>query len=177
MKLRFPGSEIAALAKNYLDAQNEKEKQMEDELGNAGSVKTVGYLTKEQLQLLAQWKSLRSAGRIKNNSDFFVKEITGFALSTGEERARIEALTVLDGVGWPTASVILHFFHRDPFPILDFRALWSIGVEVPNEFKFRFWWDYTQYCRILAEENHVDMRTLDRALWQYSKENQTDNDN
>jgi hypothetical protein len=33
-------------------------------------------------------------------------------------------------------------------------------------------WDYLAACRRIAAEAGVDLRTLDRALWQYSKENQ-----
>ena len=99
-------------------------------------------------------------------------EITGFALATEDEGARIQSLTLLDGVSWPTPSVILHLFHRDPYPILDFRALWSLSLDVPVQYGFDFWLLYVRYCRDLAQRANVDMRTLNRALWQYSKENQ-----
>ena len=72
----------------------------------------------------------------------------------------------------PARSVVLHFFHNDPYPILDFRALWSISLDVPSQYDFDFWWNYVEYCRALSTESHLDMRQLDRALWQYSKENQ-----
>ncbi len=36
-------------------------------------------------------------------------------------------LRFLDGVEWPTASTILHFCGARPYPILDYRALWSLG--------------------------------------------------
>jgi hypothetical protein len=68
--------------------------------------------------------------------------------------------------------VILHFFHRDPYPIIDFRALWSVSLPVPVQYGFDFWWPYVQFCRDLSDRTGLDMRTLDRALWQYSKENQ-----
>ncbi len=58
------------------------------------------------------------------------------------------------------------------YPIIDFRALWSLQVNVPNKYTFEFWRKYVQYCRKIARENHVDLRILDKALWQYSKENQ-----
>ena len=77
----------------------------------------------------------------------------------------------LNGVGWPSASTILHFFHNDPYPLLDFRALWSIGIE-SYKYSFSFWEKYVDFCRNVANENEVSMRTLDRALWQYSRENQ-----
>ena len=129
-------------------------------------------LTKNELKIVCQWKSPRSANHVENNSDDYVREITRFALSTKIERARVEGLTLLDGVGWPTASAILHWFHKDQYPILDFRALWSVGTGMPKQYTFDFWWDYVLFCRKLAKRNKVNMRVLDRALWQYSYENQ-----
>ena len=70
------------------------------------------------------------------------------------------------------ASVILHFCHRDPYPILDFRALWSLGAEEPaSGYNSDFWQQYTTTCRALAAEAACPLRTLDRALWAYSKAN------
>jgi hypothetical protein len=129
-------------------------------------------MTKDELRTIARWKAPRSAGYMESNPEDYVREITGFALSAESERTRIEVLTLLDGVQWPTASVILHFFHRDPYPIIDYRALWSVSLPVPVQYTFDFWWPYVQYCRDLSDRTALDMRTLDRALWQYSKENQ-----
>jgi len=81
-------------------------------------------------------------------------------------------MNFLDGVRWPTASVILHYFHREPYPIVDFRTLWSLSIDVPCDYSFVFWWDYVTYCRSLAQRLGLDVRQLDQALWQYSKENQ-----
>jgi len=131
-----------------------------------------GYLTKDELAAIAYWKAPRSSGHAQKNSEDYVSEITGFAFKTNSERARIESLTILDGVSWPTASVILHLFHRDPYPILDYRALWSVSLEVPGQYTFGFWWPYVEFCRSLATSARVDMRTIDKALWQFSKENQ-----
>src|SRR5262249_44838739 len=71
-------------------------------------VRRQGYLTTDQLFTLCRWKSQRRAGRVWNNSACFVEEITRFALSATDERARIEPLTLLDAVEYPTASCILH---------------------------------------------------------------------
>jgi hypothetical protein len=133
-----------------------------------------GFMTKDELRIIAQWKAPRSAGHIEDNPEEYVKEITAFALSATTERARIEVLTNLDGVRWPTASVILHFFHKERYPIMDFRALWSVCLAVPAQYSFDFWWPYVQFCRDLSKRINMDMRTLDRALWQYSKEKQKD---
>ncbi|MFH1572606.1 MAG: hypothetical protein ABIG68_01405 [Acidobacteriota bacterium] len=131
-----------------------------------------GYLTKRELLAVARWKAPRSAGRIGANDEEYVQEITRYSLGARTERARIETLTLLDGIQWPCASVILHFFHRGRYPILDFRALWTVSLKVPSQYGFEFWWQYVMYCRELAEQAGLDMRTLDQALWQYSKENQ-----
>lgn len=129
-------------------------------------------LSLEHLMRLGRWKSVRSTSYVRRNTDEYVREITRFALSTPSERARIEALTLLDGVGWPTASVVLHLYHGERYPILDVRALWSVGADLTRAYDFAFWRDYVQFCREQASRAGVDMRTLDRALWQCSKEKQ-----
>jgi hypothetical protein len=167
MKLRFKESQIENIASRYEYSRNENLVLEMREL-----IQKNGFLNFEQLLLVAKWKSPRSAGHVKKNSNEYVKEVTSFAFSATDERAKIETLTILDGVWWPTASVLLHLFHTERYPILDFRALWSVGLEVPNQYKYSFWIPYVAFCRNIAEKNKVSMRVLDRALWQYSKENQ-----
>jgi thermostable 8-oxoguanine DNA glycosylase len=134
-----------------------------------------GYLGKPDFLRLCQWKSPRTRPHCAANSAEFIKEVTGIALSTkSSEQLRIEVLLLLNGVGYPTASVILHFGYANLYPILDFRALWSVGagkVEA-SEYCFQFWRQYADFCRKLAREVRMPMRELDRALWQYSKEKQ-----
>jgi hypothetical protein len=167
MKLRFPESQIGDWANSYSYSRGE-----EQLIELRPEIQKVGYLNREQLKLVALWKAPRSAGHVEKNDRNFVREITGWVFSAKEERSRIELLTLLDGVRFPSASVILHLFHPAPYPIIDFRALWSVGLNVPTQYKWTFWWPYVQYCREIAKHNSVDMRTLDRALWQYSKEKQ-----
>lgn len=167
MQLRFPEAEIPLWASRYAYARKEPEL-----LSLRPSVQQHGYLTKDQLTLLAQWKSPRSSPRVERNTEQYVQEITGFALQAKDERSRIEALTLLDGVLWPTASVILHLFHAEPYPLLDYRAVWSVQAAQPQCYTFPFWWQYVLFCRSVSNSSGADMRTLDRALWQFSKANQ-----
>jgi len=167
MKLRFKESEIHQIAERYTYPYEETKL-----LSLRKVVLSKGYLSKDQLRLVAKWKAPRSAGHVEKNTDKYVKEITAFSFTAKDERARIESLTILDGVSWPTASVILHLFHKEKYPILDFRVLWSVTIGVPTQYSFPFWWPYVEFCRDIAKRNNVDMRTLDRAMWQYSKENQ-----
>ena len=171
MRLRLPQSQIGRYADLYSYPREETEL-----LGLRGSVASAGSLLKHELRLLAKWKSPRSAGHIEDNTEGYVGEITSFALSAKDERARVEVLTLLSGVLWPTASVILHLFHSERYPILDYRALWSVSTEVPAQYSFKFWWQYVIFCRAVADKANVSMRVLDRALWQYSKLHQPNRD-
>ena len=165
--LKFKEHEINSIARRYQYPISETEL-----IDLKAEIVQRGHLTKDELATVAYWKSPRSSGYAKKNSEDYVTEVTRFCFATDCERARIESLTLLDGVSWPTASVILHLFHSDPYPILDFRAIWSVSLEVPSQYRFTFWWPYVEFCRDLAAAANVDMRTLDRALWQYSKEYQ-----
>jgi hypothetical protein len=82
----------------------------------------------------------------------------------------MEALLALQGVGVPTASVLLHFAHPDDYPILDVRALESLGHSGRSTYPVSFWLRYLDACRDLAARHGVSVRTLDKALWQHSKE-------
>lgn len=166
-KLRFDRSEIGHWASRY---SYPGESVVENEI--AAYAKKNGHLTKEYLVAIGYWKSPRVTKRCRSNDEDFIRAVTTTALSTPNERLKIEVLMLLCGVEWPTASVILHFCSNDRYPILDFRALWSLSADVPRAYDFVFWWQFTQFSRRLADGAGVTMRVLDRALWQFSKENQ-----
>lgn len=167
LSLRFPPDEITHWASRY---EYQSDEHMEQEL--APRVRARGYYTESDFLTLCTWKSARAKQRYQSNSANLIEDTTRFAMSTPHERLRIGVLRLLEGVSWAVASVLLHFGHTEPYPILDYRALWSLGVERSGQYTFDVWWAYTQHCRILAESNDVSMRVLDKALWQYSKEQQ-----
>lgn len=168
-KLMFDKADIRKYASEYSYSRFENEVLESIEI-----VRHRGHLTKEELLLVANWKTPRSQPRVTSNNSDFVEEVTKIAFTTTNERLRIEILTLLTGVGWPTASVLLHFYGKEKYPIIDFRALYSLDCAhiKQQDYNFKFWYDYTTYTRGLSLEAKVDMRTLDRALWQYSKVNQ-----
>ena len=164
-ELRFPTKSFSYWAERY-------EYDETAILPIVSDVKERGFLTRRAFLTACRWKTARSQSRCRENSSEFICAVTKCALGTPAEQLRIEVLTLLNGVSWPTASVILHFFHSDPYPIMDVRALWSLKNKVPKRYGFNFWQEYTSYCRGLSKRAGVSMRTLDRALWQFSKENQ-----
>jgi hypothetical protein len=130
-----------------------------------------GHYTLEEFRKVCRWKTPRSAPLVARNSAEAVISLTGMALSeTSSERERIEALRSLRGVGWPTASVLLHLSCPDRYPILDKRVVHALGVRAPSTYSFRFWEAFVSAWRQLAKQAGVGGRTFDQALWQWSKE-------
>lgn len=167
--LRFSSNEIGYWSSKYNYYQNDLEQNI---LDLVPSIKMRRYLLKEEFVLVSKWKSPRTFKHYSSNDSSYIEEVSGIALSTKNEQLRIEAFTLLKGISYPAASVFLHFFHKEKYPIIDFRALWSLKSNVPRQYTFEFWNEYVGYCRSLSEKSGFDMRTIDQSLWAYSKLNQ-----
>ncbi len=152
--------------------KNTKASDKEVEARMKELLKKQRFLRKHDLIEIGCWKSPRQKRRYANNDDITVKEITQFSFAAKSEYARIGVLLALDGVFYPVASVLLHFAFPDKYPILDFRTLYSLGEEKPTSYNFEFWNSYCKKIQQLARELNLSIRTIDKALWQYSKENQ-----
>jgi len=175
MKPRFGPNRITQLAQSYWNYSSPAQREREHEIidNRAPVFRQRGYLTRDDLIVLTRWKSPRVIPRVEQNAGAFVQEVTRLALSPGiSEEMRIKALPILDGVQWPVASVVLHFGFENHYPILDFRALWSLEEPQPPKYTLSLWLRYTDFCRQYSVTHQVSMRDLDRALWTYSKENQ-----
>jgi hypothetical protein len=163
-ELQFPIGEVAALAERF--------PVMDDapglRLGEA--VRARGHYTRAEFVEVCGWKTVRSRPKVAANSEPAVVDATGRALAAVDEATRISALLELEGVGVPTASTLLYFVFPDDYPILDVRALESLGVTPRSTYPVNFWLAYLTTCRTLARDAGVSIRTLDKALWQHSKE-------
>jgi hypothetical protein len=118
---------------------------------------------------VCEWKTARSRPKVASNSAAAIRTATRRAFATEDPVEQVTELLALAGVGLPTASVLLHFAFPEATPILDVRALESLGVS-RSSYTPGFWSAYVTACRELAAANGVSLRTLDKALWQYSKE-------
>jgi hypothetical protein len=167
LSLRFPITDVKRWASGYTYGGDS---ELAEKIGRP--VEAQRYATREQFLELARWKSPRIVPKCAQNDAAFVEEVTGRALQSKNERFKVESLRLLNGVDWPVASVVLHFCQGYQYPILDYRALWSLRVHPAPRYTYALWEQYTRVTRELAAAAKVDMRTLDRALWQYSKERQ-----
>ncbi|HEX5620003.1 MAG TPA: hypothetical protein VFX51_16390 [Solirubrobacteraceae bacterium] len=163
-RLQFPLAMLDELAARF-------DFDTDDTVAAAGAAaRKRGYYTKAELALLCEWKSARTRSRVALNSDVYVESITRAAFATEDEFERMTALCALRGVDAPTASVLLHFTFPDRYPIIDWRALESLGQTQQPPYPVSYWLAYVDACRALAGEAGVTMRVLDKALWQYSNE-------
>jgi hypothetical protein len=165
--LRFPENKIPMLSGRY---SYPAESEIEDRV--APAARNRGFLTRSEFLKICRWKTPRSQPRCERNRDSFIEEVTRIALATTDEELKVRVLLLLSGVDWPIASLILHFCDKGRYPILDYRALWSVGIDTPPAYDFPFWWENCEFVRGLADRTGHSMRTIDRALWQSSKENQ-----
>jgi len=138
------------------------------------------YLDKERFVEIARWKSQRPLRHYKSNDDDLVREVTALAFAARRDDLRLRLLTLLNGVGVPVASTILHFAFPDKYPIMDVRAvttlthlgLWTRRGPVQpgfTGFSVEDWQFYTHLMRDHAKELGVTLRELDKALWAFDK--------
>jgi hypothetical protein len=163
--LQFPLEQVPAYAARFPDEGDVEVL----EIGRAARDR--GCYTRDEFVRVCRWKTPRSGPLVAQNNAEVVEARTGVALGpTAGERERLDALRSLRGVEWATASVLLHVAFPERYPILDQRALHALGVAPRASYTFPFWEAYVNACLDLAERAGVDGRTLDQALWQWSKE-------
>ena len=136
-------------------------------------LKSHRYLDKDKFIKIGLWKSKRPKKHYENNSDLLIREITQFSFETENEEVRIKSLLILHGVSYPVASVLLHFAFPHKYAVMDFRAIWSLGWSQSKSYDFDYWQKYCGEMRKISVDTGLDMRTIDKALWEYSKQNQT----
>jgi hypothetical protein len=162
--LQFPAGEIEALSGRFGYAENVRL------LAAGAAARGRGHYTRPEFIEICAWKTARSRPKVASNTEPAVIEATARALTDTDEETRVRALLELAGVGVPTASTLLYFAFPAEYPILDVRALESLGVKARSKYPVSFWLEYVRVCRELARQCGVSIRTLDKALWQYSKE-------
>jgi hypothetical protein len=164
--LQFPAEQVRPLAERFSYSKDDAAC-----LDAGETARARGSYTRDELILIADWKTSRSRSKVAKNSPLDVEKATARALATNDERLRMEGLCSLSGVEVPTASALLYFAFPDAYPILDVRALESLGYSSSRTtYSVDFWLRYLIACRELAARLGVEIRTLDKALWQASKE-------
>jgi hypothetical protein len=174
--LRFDRDFVSRWSQRY--ANTVKEQELLTKIGPA--VARRGYYKKDELAQVGEWKSPRIRKRLAQNSSTDVEDITRMALAA-PERLQHRVLGSLHGIRDPVATAVLTIWAPDLHTVLDFRAVEALDAlhrlgavsETLPKHEVGSLPDYVAYlecCRAIARRLGVDLRDLDRALWQWSKE-------
>ena len=162
--LQFSEAEIGYWASVYRGARTLREREREEYLiGLADEIQERGEMMSEELRDVQRWKSRRRITLLDDNTDSEIRAITRDAFDATDDWKKLSLLRRLEGLGVPRASVVLHLYDKNPFPMADKYAKKSIGFS--GSYTKRFWRSYCEFTRDIAKRNGVKMRTLDRALW------------
>lgn len=156
---------IEKWAKRYSVFDLKKDLWIESVINNACKR---GHLTQFDLACLGRWKmGHQNKDQIKNNPRKNVERRSAASLLAKTDEERMRHMRALEGVGLAVTSAFLHFaFPDDKYPIIDFRAVRSLG-KTTKGYGDSHWPAFLKECRCLTKRYQVDMRTLDRALWQF----------
>lgn len=171
MGMRITKENILKYAQKYDKDYKQKSKKTEDKMKSL--LKNQRYLTRKNLITIGDWKTPRARRHYSNrqNRNHRVKKISQFSFSTRNEKARIESLDSLLGVGYPMASTILHFAFPHKYSIMDSRVIRSLGLKQPSTYKFDFWKGYCKKIQAISKKYSLLIRTVDKALWKYDQLN------
>ena len=157
---------VLAWGRRYERLMPPVEPRLLTEVGPAVAAR--GFYQQAEFAEVAAWKSPRSKPAIAANAPADVREVTGLAFGSSEHLQH-RILTVLDGVGIRTATALLTVPFPDRHTVLDFRAVEALArLDL---------WDgtggypaYLDVCRRVSRRLRVPLRTLDRALWRWSRD-------
>lgn len=163
MKIKLTKEEIQKYAELYDDPLSDRMKE----------AKSRGYMTLDDLIQVARWKWGGETERLcKMNTEDKVREISEASFKAKTDCERIKILLQLRGVGWPVASVILHFAYPEKYPILDIRVMRTVEGPTSKYYNCKIWNNYVKLCQNTAKVHNISIRELDKALWAYDWEEQ-----
>lgn len=125
----------------------------------------------DEVLRVVRWKAARSSGYFLRNDPAVVEARVREALDANDPLEALDILTRMHGVKERMASAILAAFRPDRYTVMDWRAwealrsLGHLSEAEPRSWRKR-WVPYLEACRALAVRFDVDLRTLDRALWE-----------
>ena len=134
------------------------------------SLASNGHLDLTDLKSLGVWKN----GSERLSKCFAKNEPQKIRRQTHEayQHQCIRPLRELYGfrTGFPMVSSFMHFAFPMEFPVIDRRALATLGVDDNTTMSRHIWILYCDKCRVWTDRFHVSYRELDRALWQFNLE-------
>jgi len=161
-----------------LDALLARELVREEHEGTATLIRDLrdvrrrGFFTRGEFLRMCRWKSPRARRLWEKNSAARIRAVSRAVLATRDERARMELLTRLTGVGVPMGSAILTLIDPRRYGVLDIRAwqlLFAIRSVDANRrgqgFTIAQWEIYLAALRAHARRLRVSARMVEYTLF------------
>ena len=139
--------------------------------------KEKGFFTKKFLFELFDWKSPRSKGVGKKNTNLYVKQISKKFFHLVGDKERMDCLKKLHGVGIPVASAILTVMDPKNYGVIDYHVWQALfQFEYVREKKdgknlsVKNWLQFLKILRSLAQQHKVNVRDIERTLFDYHRD-------
>jgi hypothetical protein len=162
--IQFDPAEIQSLSQRY---------QYEEDTGALAAGARISQqkkYTRNNLETIYKWKTRgRGISRIAANTDAEIADALRLAVAARTERSALAVLLGLVGIAIPVASAVLTVINPKRYTIIDVRALEALGAK-PRIITVGYYLAYLRFCCALALKQQVSLRVLDRALWQWSRE-------
>ncbi|MFH1971027.1 MAG: hypothetical protein ABIJ05_01430, partial [Patescibacteria group bacterium] len=169
----------------WLDKYNKEDKHLDLENQLEERIRTQGFLTKEDLTQLIEWKYRDERRRLflkwnEDNEDLEIKDITKNAINSKDEKEKIKLLCKIRGVGIPLASCILALYNPEKYCIFDIHIYDEIfNTDHKNRPKYfssnpKYYLELLEKLRKLSEEYSLSIRDIEKALFKKNCEESKD---
>jgi hypothetical protein len=168
-------SDIRELIKEKLQKEEDPStKLLIDELK---SIKGRRYFTRSEFLKMCNWKSPRPRKHYEANDHKLLRRVSEEVFATESEEQKMELLTSLKGVSIAVGSAILMLSDPVNYGVIDIRVwqilyLYNQVLKKPTgrALSNLDWQTFLVNMRSLAKELNLDVRTIERTLFQSHKE-------
>lgn len=174
---RMAGARLEPLVRAHL--LTDKDERVTHLVRRLRPARERGYLTLADLEEVCNWKSPRAIWQIRRNSAATVRDTTGRALRSRDERARVLALIELQGVSIPMASAVLTLLYPRRYGVIDIRVwqlLHQLGSVSGNGagvgLRVNDWLQFLDVVRRLSSALRVTARRAERTLFDIHRAHQ-----
>lgn len=122
-----------------------------------------GYLTQGELKAVCRWKSARAIGHVRANNHHRIRAVTSAALTTWNERRRMETLLRLKGVSGGKASDLARKHGISGHTFYRWKAKYG-GMTVSEAQRLRQLEDENRRLKHLVADLTLDNQALKAVL-------------
>ncbi len=156
----------------YDDVENDQARYEEILADVSAELSSLGTLSEQSFLKIIDWKAARVKGKLSSNYAEYGAAIEAARQAAGVED-KVQILVLLDGIGVPVASTILHFMFPNEIPINDYRTvevLHAAGLmrHLSRDQK-RFPLFVGAILQIQVRCPQFTLRQIDRALFAFHK--------